>query len=64
MLKEEQIKMIADTLLPGFLPKEPVESEISFHFTVPPNQTFKVWYQKKGQAWIFQKYQIITAQEL
>lgn len=58
MLKEEQIKMIAETILPGFVPKEEEETELSFHFTVPPNQSFKVWYQKdKKMGWQFSRYE-------
>jgi hypothetical protein len=58
MLKEEQIKLIAGTLLPGFLPKDDSETEISFHFTVPPNQSYKVWYAKNNKSnWDFKKFE-------
>jgi hypothetical protein len=58
MLKEEQVKMIAETLLPGFLPKDPAEAELSFHFTVPPNQSFKVWYGRNNKnTWDFKKFE-------
>lgn len=46
MHSEEQIKLIADTLLPGFIPKNPEEKELIFHFTLPPNKNYKVWYKK------------------
>ena len=58
MVKEEQVKIIAETLLPGFLPKDDTETELSFHFTVPPNQSFKVYYAKNNQSkWDFKKYE-------
>lgn len=58
MIKEEHIKMIAETLLPGFIPKDEEETELSFHFTVPPNQSFKVWYTKdKKSGWNFLRYE-------
>ncbi len=55
-MKEEQIKMIAETLLPGFLPKDPSTATLSFHFTVPPNQSYKVYYMKNAKTkWEFIK---------
>jgi hypothetical protein len=51
---ESQIKLIADTLLPGFIPKNATEKELSFHFTIPPNKSYKVWYQKNTKnEWVF-----------
>lgn len=59
-MKEEQIKMIAETLLPGFIPKDNAETELSFHFTVPPNQSFKVWFTKNSQSkWDFKKFDLV-----
>lgn len=54
MHSEEQIKLIADTLLSGFIPKDAQVQEFSFHFTIPPNKSYKVWYKKntKGE-WSF-----------
>jgi len=61
MLKEQQVKMIAETLLPGFLPKDPAEAELSFHFTVPPNQSFKVWYSKNNKnTWEYKKFEPVV----
>jgi len=57
MLKEEQIKLIAGSLLPGFIPKDDAETELSFHFTVPP-KSYKVWYAKNNQSnWDFKKFE-------
>ena len=54
MHSEEQIKLIADTLLPGFIPKDPEEKELAFHFTIPPNKSYKVWYDKNTKnEWEF-----------
>lgn len=58
MLKEEQIKMIAETLLPGFVPKDHTETDLSFQFTVPPNSSYKVWYSRNKQLiWEFKKFE-------
>jgi len=60
MMKEEQIKIIAETLLPGFIPKNSTETELSFHFTVPPNQSFKVWFTKNSKSkWDFKKFDLV-----
>lgn len=62
MLNDEQIKAIADSLLPGFLPKNALETELSFNFTVPPNHTYKVWYEKQANAWVFNKSEKVKIQ--
>lgn len=55
-----QIKLIADTLLPGFIPKDQNESELTFHFTIPPNKSYKVYYQKdKKNEWTFISYESV-----
>lgn len=59
-MNETQIKQIADTILPEFLPKNEMETELSFHFTIPPNSTFRVWYKKKGQSWAFVRFEKVT----
>lgn len=54
MHSEAQIKLIADTLLPGFIPKDAASKEFSFHFTIPPNKSYKVWYKKNAvNEWVF-----------
>ena len=54
MHPEAQIKLIADTLLPGFIPKSPDEKELTFRFTIPPNNSYKVSYQKNAEnEWEF-----------
>lgn len=54
MHPESQIKLIADTLLPGFIPKNANEKELSFHFTIPPDKSYKVRYQKNAKnEWVF-----------
>ncbi|WP_146186515.1 hypothetical protein [Pedobacter sp. HMWF019] len=58
MIKEEQIKMIAETLLPGFIPKDQNIKELSFHFTVPPGQSFKVFFERKNKSeWNWKGYE-------
>lgn len=49
-----QIQLIADTLLPSFLPKDPAEKKLSFNFTLPPDDTYLVKYEKSVKAeWEF-----------
>ena len=59
-MNETQIKQIADTLLPQFLPKSDKETEVSFNFTIPPNNTFRVWYLKKAETWTFVRHEKIA----
>jgi len=62
MLKDEQVKIIADSLLSDFLPKYTSETELSFNFTVPPNHTYKVWYEKETTGWKFKRFEMIKIQ--
>jgi hypothetical protein len=58
MQSKEQVEKIGDLLLPGFIPKDKTATELTFHFTIPPNQSFKVWYQKnENSTWTFVKYE-------
>ncbi|SMC80705.1 hypothetical protein [Pedobacter nyackensis] len=58
MHPEAQIKLIADTLLPGFIPKSTEEKELTFHFTIPPNKSYKVWYLKNTKnEWEFSGFE-------
>lgn len=53
--------MVADTLLPGFLPKDPNETTLVFHFTLPPNESYKVEYLKSAKnVWEFSKSEKVT----
>lgn len=63
MLNDKQIKEIADSLLPTFLPKSDSETALTFNFTVPPNHTYKVWYEKKQKAWVFVKSEKVQIQK-
>lgn len=58
MQSNEQVENIGNLLLPGFLPKDKTATELSFHFTIPPNQSYKVWYQRnENSEWEFVKYE-------
>ena len=58
MASAEQIQIIADTLLPGFIPKNPEETELTFHFTLPPAKNYKVWYKKTDKSeWKFVRFE-------
>jgi hypothetical protein len=51
---DDQIQHIADTLLSTFLPKNQDEKTLSFHFTLPPNSSYKVFYEKSAKGvWEF-----------
>jgi hypothetical protein len=58
MASGEQIQQIADTLLPGFIPKDPAVVELTFHFTLPPNNSYKVFYIKADKSqWKFVRFE-------
>jgi hypothetical protein len=58
MASGQQIQIIADTLLPGFIPKDTDTKELIFHFTLPPNNSYKVWYKKTDKSqWEFIRYE-------
>ncbi|MBE9599690.1 hypothetical protein [Pedobacter sp. MC2016-24] len=51
---EDKIQLIANTLLSSFLPKDPEQKSLSFHFTLPPNQSYKVYYEQAANGeWTF-----------
>lgn len=56
-----QIESIALTLLPGFIPKDQKETTLSFHFTLPPNSSFKVFFERDNKlSWQFIRYQEVS----
>nr|WP_121270698.1 hypothetical protein [Pedobacter schmidteae] len=62
MYAEAQIKLIADTLLPDFIPKNSEEKELTFHFTIPPNKSYKVYYQKNiKNEWDFIRFEPVES---
>ncbi|ALL04514.1 hypothetical protein AQ505_02800 [Pedobacter sp. PACM 27299] len=51
---ESHIQMVADTLMPGFVPNDPNETTLIFHFTLPPDESYKVEYLKSAKnIWEF-----------
>jgi len=51
---KEKIEAIANTLLPSFIPKNKEETELSFHFTLPPKSSYKVFFKKDAKLnWQF-----------
>lgn len=63
MLNDKQIKEVADSLLPTFLPKDGSATELTFNFTVPPNHTYKVWYEKRLADWVYVKFEKVQIQK-
>jgi len=59
MQSKEQIIAIANTLLPSFIPKDNQETSLSFHFTLPPDNSYKVFFEKDSKA----KWQFIRFEE-
>jgi hypothetical protein len=58
MHSKEQIEAIANTLLPSFIPKDAKETTLSFHFTLPPDFSYKVFFEKDGSSkWQFKTYE-------
>lgn len=57
MPKSNPVQEIAEALLPGFIPKDSTLNVLSFHFTVPPSDSYKVWFEKVGGNWIFQRFE-------
>jgi hypothetical protein len=58
MQLKEQIEAIANTLLPSFIPKDNKETTLSFHFTLPPDSSYKVFFEKDAKAeWHFLRYE-------
>lgn len=48
--------MVADTLMPGFVPQDPNETTLIFHFTLPPDESYRVEYLKSAKnVWEFSK---------
>lgn len=59
MQLKDQIEAIANTLLPSFIPKDKLENNLSFHFTLPPDSSYKVFFEKDSKA----KWQFIRFEE-
>lgn len=58
MQLKDQIQEIANTLLPSFIPKNKEETSLSFHFTLPPDSSYKVFFEKDAKAkWQFIKFE-------
>ena len=57
MKQSDKVQHIAESILPQFIPKQLGETALTFHFTLPPNNNYKVWFEKVGSEWIFKKYE-------
>lgn len=55
------IESIAQTLFPDFKPKDVLETAFSFHFTLPPNCTYKVFFEKDERLnWKFVRFEEVV----
>lgn len=51
---KEQIEATANSIMKHFIPKNPDETSLSFHFTIPPSYNYKVNYEKDAKGeWNF-----------
>lgn len=60
MYSAPQIELVANSLLPKFIPKDECLTEFSFNFTLAPNNTYKVYYEKptkKNAVWTYIKFE-------
>lgn len=57
MKTNDQIRQIVESILPNFIPKNSLDTELVFHFTIPPKSNYKVWFKKSGSEWIFERYE-------
>lgn len=59
MHPKEQIEAIANTLLPSFIPKNKTETSFFFHFTLPPDSSYKVSFEKDSQSnWQYKGFEV------
>lgn len=55
---KEQVAATADAIVNHFIPKNPEETKLSFHFTIPPSSNYKVSYEKDAKGnWNFSSYE-------
>ncbi|MDB5014693.1 MAG: hypothetical protein JWQ25_2895 [Daejeonella sp.] len=62
MYSAPQIELVANSLLPKFIPKDESLTEFSFQFTLAPNNTYKVYFEKtskKAPIWTYVKFEEI-----
>lgn len=60
MQLKDQIEAIANTLLPGFVPRDKNENKLSFHFTLPPDSTYRVFFERNSKLeWLFISYEVV-----
>lgn len=58
---KEKIEAIANTLLPSFIPKNKEEKVLCFHFTLPPDSSYKVFFEKDNKAnWQFKGFEEVA----
>lgn len=47
---KEQVEATANSIMKHFIPKDPNETTLSFHFTIPPAYNYKVNYEKDAKG--------------
>ncbi|TKC13195.1 hypothetical protein FA048_06190 [Pedobacter polaris] len=56
---KEQVEATANSIVNHFIPKNPEETKLSFHFTIPPSSNYKVSYEKDAKgSWNFVAYEM------
>jgi repressor of nif and glnA expression len=60
----DHIAFLAEQLLPQFIPKDTAETTLSFQFTMVPNKTYRVSFDKttvKGKVvWVLVRYEDVV----
>ncbi len=56
---KELIEATANAIMSNFIPKNPDEQQMVFHFTIPTSSNYKVTYEKdKKGNWNFVGYEL------
>ena len=53
-LSEEQAKLLAENIMPGFIPKDKTENRFSFHFTTE-GTTYNAAFIRHDKGWALEK---------
>lgn len=60
----DHIQILAQQLLPKFIPKDASATTLTFQFTLAPATTYRVTFDKVKNDWIFKAYEVVDAAEM
>lgn len=62
--KADPVALIAEQLMPQFIPKDPAATEFNFRFTFFPDKNYEVYFIKKvngkKSAWLLDHYEEVN----